>query len=112
MKYDELMSAARDSISVRRVFGEPVEKEGVTVIAAAYVGGGGGGGRGHGKGEEEGEGAGFGIGGKPAGVYTIKDGKVRWVPAVDVNRLVTVLGAVALAYVVTRARGPQSRKKR
>lgn len=112
MKMDELMTLARDSISVRRVFAEPIEKDGVTVIAAATVGGGGGGGQGKDKDGQEGEGGGFGVGAKPAGVYTIKDGKVRWVPAVDVNRLVMVVGAVAIAYLVTRARVLAPRKKR
>ena len=41
---DELLSGARDAISVKRVFGDPIEAEGVTIIPAAKVGGGGGGG--------------------------------------------------------------------
>jgi uncharacterized spore protein YtfJ len=104
MKVDELFALAKDSISVRRVFAEPVEKDGVTVIAVATVGGGGGGGGGKDKDGQEGEGGGFGIGAKPAGVYTIKDGKVRWVPAVDVNRLFTVVGAVAIVFLISRSR--------
>ena len=40
----ELIKGARDALSVRRVFGEPVERDGVTVIPAATVIGGGGGG--------------------------------------------------------------------
>jgi uncharacterized spore protein YtfJ len=105
MKIEDLKAVAQDAISVRRVFGAPVERDGVTVIPAARVGGGGGGGRGHDERGQEGEGGGFGLGGVPAGVYVIKDGKVRWQPAVDVNRLFTVFGAVAVAYLVIRARG-------
>jgi uncharacterized spore protein YtfJ len=110
MKVDELFALAKDSISVRRVFAEPVEKDGVTVIAVATVGGGGGGGGGKDKDGQEGEGGGFGIGAKPAGVYTIKDGKVRWVPAVDVNRLFTVVGAVVITFLISRSR--TARRKR
>jgi uncharacterized spore protein YtfJ len=41
---DELLQGARDAISVKRVFGDAIESEGVTIIPAAKVGGGGGGG--------------------------------------------------------------------
>lgn len=102
MKLEDLKTLAREAISVGKVFGEPVELGGVTVIPAARIGGGGGAGRGHDKRGEEGEGGGFGLGGAPAGVYVIRDGKVRWQPAVDVNRMVLVLGAVGLAYLITR----------
>jgi hypothetical protein len=40
MKVDELLQGARDAISVRRVYGEPLEAEGVTVVPAAIVVGG------------------------------------------------------------------------
>jgi uncharacterized spore protein YtfJ len=102
MKLEDLKSLARDAISVHKVFGEPVERDGVTVVPAARIGGGGGAVRGHDERGEEGEGGGFGLGGAPAGVYVIKDGKVRWLPAVDVNRLFFVAGAVAVAYLMTR----------
>lgn len=111
MKMDELMAAAKDTISARRVFAEPIEKDGVTVIAAATVGGGGGGGKGHDEKGQEGEGGGFGVGGRPAGVYTIKDGKVRWIPAVDVNRVLAVVGAVVITYLFTRAKVAKARAK-
>ena len=75
---DELLSGARDAISVKRVFGDPIEAEGVTIIPAAKVGGGGGGG---GDSEDNG-GGGFGIGAKPVGVYVIKTatsaGGLQW----------------------------------
>ena len=51
-----------EAISVRRVFGEPYEKDGVTVIPAARVSGGAGGGGGEAPdGEGSGTGTGFGI---------------------------------------------------
>ena len=57
-----------DAINVKRVFGDPIETEGVTVIPAAKVGGGGGGG---GDNENNG-GGGFGLGARPVGAYVIK----------------------------------------
>jgi uncharacterized spore protein YtfJ len=111
MKIEEVLATAREAITVRRVFGEPYEKDGVTFIAAARIGGGGGGGGGHDKNGQEGEGGGFGVGARPAGAYVIKDGNVRWMPAVDVNRIMAVLGAVALVFLVTRARIERIRAK-
>jgi uncharacterized spore protein YtfJ len=111
VKLDELMATARDAITAKRVFAEPYEKEGVTVIAAATVGGGGGGGTGHDERGQEGEGGGFGMGARPAGAYILKEGNLQWRPAVDVNRLFTVLGAVAIAYLFTRARIEKARAK-
>ena len=102
MKVAELVTSVRDAITVRRVFAEPYEKDGVTVIAAAIVVGGAGGGGGHDERGQEGEGGGFGVVARPAGAYVIKDGTVRWRPAVDVNRLVAAIGAVAIAYLFTR----------
>ena len=88
MKVAELATTVRDAITVSRVFAEPYEKDGVTVIAAATVVGGGGGGGGHDERGQEGEGGGLGVIARPAGAYVIKDGRVWWRPAVDVNRLV------------------------
>ncbi len=41
---DEILSGAREAISVTRVFGEPVEREDITLVPAAAVRGGAGGG--------------------------------------------------------------------
>jgi uncharacterized spore protein YtfJ len=111
MKVAELATSVRDAITVTRVFAEPYEKDGVTVIAAATVAGGGGGGGGHDERGQEGEGGGFGVSARPAGAYVIRDGRVRWRPAVDVNRLVATIGAVAIAYLFTRARIEKARAK-
>jgi uncharacterized spore protein YtfJ len=90
---DELLSGARDAISVRRVFGDPIERDGVTVVPVAAVGGGGGGG---GDNENNG-GGGFGLRARPVGAYVIRDGEVTWKPAIDVSRLAVVaFGALAL----------------
>lgn len=104
MKLEELVSTARDALTVRRVFAEPYSQNGVTVIAAARVSGGGGGGGGQdGKGQQ-GEGGGFGVQARPAGVYVIKGDKVSWMPAVDVNRLVPMMSFVAVTYMLMRVR--------
>jgi uncharacterized spore protein YtfJ len=109
MKVAELVTSVRDAITVTRVFAELYEKDGVTVIAAAIVVGGAGGGGGHDERGQEGEGGGFGVVARPAGAYIVKDGTVRWRPAVDVNRLVAAIGAVAIAYLFTRARIEKAR---
>ncbi len=93
----ESLSQARDAITVRRVYGDPYQEEGVTVIPAANVMGGGGGG-----GDQQGNGgAGFGVRARPAGAWVIKDGDVRWRPAVDVDRLIFVAQLVAIVALLT-----------
>jgi uncharacterized spore protein YtfJ len=109
MQVSDVLRQAQDTITVRRVFTDPYEVDGVTLIAAARVGGGGGGGGGHGDGGEEGEGAGFGMGARPAGVYVVRDGEVRWQPAVDVNRVVATIGAVVIVWLMTRGRTARAR---
>ena len=106
MRTADLVTTLRDGMTVSRVFGQPYERDGVTVIPAATVRGGAGGGSGR-KAEtsEEGEGGGMGLVARPAGAYVIKDGAVSWQPAVDVNRIVTVgvAGWVAAVWLITRA---------
>ena len=100
MKVDELLSSARDTFTVRRVYGDPYEKDGLTVIPAAVVRGGAGGGTGHDEKGQEGEGGGFGMTGRPAGAYVVKDGKVRWLPAVDPTRIFMMFGMAVIAYLL------------
>ena len=97
MKIEELTEGMRDSLSVKRVFGDPYERDGVTIIPVASVTGGGGGG-GDNSPETGGSGAGFGMLAKPAGVYVIKNGEVSWQPAIDINR--AILGGQVLGLVV------------
>ena len=103
MQVEELLSKARDNLTVSTVFASPIDKDGVTVIPAARVAGGSGGGTGTDEEGQQGEGGGFGIHAKPAGVYVIDNGKVSWQPAVDPNRIVAVVGAVAIAAIAARA---------
>lgn len=111
MNTKDVIDQARDAMSVRQVFGEPVEKNGVTVIPAAKVIGGGGGGEGT-SGEEQGSGKGFGLVARPVGAYVLRGEELSWQPAVDVNRLILggqIVAVIALlvlrAIVKSRARG-------
>jgi uncharacterized spore protein YtfJ len=54
MKAQEIMSQVSDAMHVRRVFGEPYQQNGVTIIPVAAVGGGWGGGGGQGENQETG----------------------------------------------------------
>lgn len=98
----DAVTRARDAVSVARVFGEPYERGGVTVIPAARIWGGGGGGVQNGPGSEAPDGgtsygSGFGMMGRPAGVFVIRGDTVRWQPAVDPNLILAVFFFVAIA---------------
>jgi uncharacterized spore protein YtfJ len=111
MKIEDLAGTARDAITVKKVFGEPYEHDGLTVITAAQVAGGAGGGAGHDGHGQEGEGGGFRMAAKPRGAFVVREGQVTWRPAVDVNRLVGTLAAVAITYLVTRMRVERERSR-
>jgi uncharacterized spore protein YtfJ len=96
MDVQTLFSQARDALTVKRVFGDPIERAGVTVIPVANVAGGAGGGRGTDQ-SGGGSGGGFGLRATPAGAYVIRDGDVTWQPAVNVNR--AILGGQLVAIV-------------
>jgi len=114
-KFDEVIAAGRDTLTVRRVYGEPYEKNGVTFIPAASVMGGGGGGEGEGGDDAPaGAGGGYGVVARPVGAYQIKGGEVTWVPAADTTRVIImseVVAIVALFVVrsIFRARRSRSR---
>jgi uncharacterized spore protein YtfJ len=123
--------ATRDAMTVEKVFGNPYQVDGVTIIPAARVRGGAGGGAGEGSGPEpdvmseggsetpfgpaasregSGLGAGFGIMAVPVGVYEIRDRETVWKPAVDVNRLLkgfqVLAGIVVVCLTLIRLRQP------
>jgi uncharacterized spore protein YtfJ len=106
-------AAIRRVLRARDVFGKPVQSDGVTVIPVASVfggGGAGGGERGAAPGADRsreadaapqaGGGLGFGLRARPVGAFVIRDGKVRWRPAVDVTSL--ALGATLAGLLVAR----------
>ena len=92
----------REAMTVRGVFGDAYELDGVTIIPVARVSGGAGGGGGEGTGPDDeggrGFGTGFGFGAQPVGVYEVRGGAVEWKPAVDVSRLAK--GGQVLAGIV------------
>jgi uncharacterized spore protein YtfJ len=100
------IGGVQDVLNVRRVYGEPYQADGVTIIPVAVIRGGGGGGGGEGTGDQNGAsgsgtgaGMGFGVNARPVGVYVVKDGEVTWQPAVDVMRVILggqLLGLVAI----------------
>jgi uncharacterized spore protein YtfJ len=102
---DELLSQTTNSMTVKRVYGEPYQSNGVTVIPAAAVRGGLGGGEGEGSEDTPaGRGGGMGVSVRPIGVYQIQGDKVSWVPAVDVSKIVIVTQMVAIvALLVLRS---------
>ena len=109
----ETIEQAKDTMTVRRVFGDPVEKDGVTVIPAARVQGGAGGGGGEAPGGQgSGGGSGFGVNAKPAGVFVISGEDVRWQPALDVTKIVVGAQVVAVAALLLAFRIIRSRSAR
>jgi uncharacterized spore protein YtfJ len=103
MNVDEMLQGARDALRAQTVYGEAVERDGLTVIPAATVRGGGGGG---GDCEHNG-GDGFGLQARPSGAFVVHDGTVDWRPAIDVDRLLraalaAVAGVLALRLLVSR----------
>lgn len=112
MDAEQLLERARDALSGQRVFGEPIERDGVTVIPAASVLGGGGGGVGDDGDGQQGMGGGFGLQARPTGAYVLEGGRVRWQPAVDVNRLLTTLASLTVAVLFYRWRLAAIRARR
>jgi len=110
----DLLARLTDNATVRRVYGEPYERDGVTVIPAAEVWAGAGLGRGSSPGDAgEGEGGGVALNARPVGAYVVRDGKVAWQPTLDLNRvifrgqLVGVVALLTLAWVVRALRRPR-----
>jgi uncharacterized spore protein YtfJ len=85
----ELREFFENLSGARRVYGDPYEKDGATIIPAVTVYAGGGFGTGEVRGETpSGTGGGGGAIARPVGAYVIRDGKVSWKPAIDVTRMV------------------------
>jgi uncharacterized spore protein YtfJ len=102
MNVQEVLGQARDALTVKRVFGEPYEKDGVTLIPVAKVQGGGGGGDGEGPdGTGKGSGSGFGLIARPVGAFVVRGDEITWRPAVDVNRIVMGGQIVAVVALLT-----------
>ena len=102
MDVQDVITQARDTLTVKRVFGEPYEKDGVTVIPAARVQGGAGGGSGEDpQGQGRGSGSGFGMTARPVGAFIVREGELTWQPALDVTRIVLGGQLVAIVALLT-----------
>lgn len=106
------VDAVRDTFTVRRVFGEPYERDGILVIPVAKIIGASGLGSGAGEGPAEqgsghGGGGGLGVRAVPIGVFYVDDIGAHWKPTLDLNRALLggqlVLGAVLVTALATRA---------
>ncbi len=117
MEVEELLAQAKDAITVKRVFGEPYEREGVTIIPVAEVrGGGGSGGNRQSAGDRNGANYGFGVQASPAGVYVIKGDRVSWQPALNLNRVIlrgqiVAVAALLAARTALKSHGKSKRAK-
>ena len=109
-----------DNAAAGKVFGAPIQQDGSILLPVAKVSSGGGGGAGTGPvdaGQPAGTGGGFGMSAKPLGVYVLRDGKTRWLPAVDVNKIIlggqlVAAAGLLLAAAVLRARIRPRRRSR
>ena len=106
-----MLEGAKDVITAKRVIGDPYEKNGVTVIPVVAAGGGGGAGGGNSP-EGQGTGGGLGLSVKPLGAFVIKGDDVRWLPAIDVTRVI-IGGQLLMLFGLFAIRGMiRSRTKR
>jgi uncharacterized spore protein YtfJ len=102
MDVQDITSQARDALTVKRVFGEPYEKDGLTIIPAARVQGGAGAGGGEDpEGQGTGSGSGFGMTARPVGAFIIRNGELTWRPAIDATRI--AIGGQVVAIVALLA---------
>jgi uncharacterized spore protein YtfJ len=105
MDIGTLLGKTAGQLSAGRAFGPPIEVDGTTVIPVAWVAGGGGAGLARQEPpESEAADSGGGFGGVtwPVGVYVVKDGTVRWIPAVDATRI--ALSVLAIVRTIARLR--------
>ena len=106
MRLDEVLDRASDMVTVRRAYGDPIDRGDVTVIPVAAVSGGGGGGSGQGPDGEGGTGGGFGLSSRPLGVLVLRGDRVRFQPLVHPEGLLkaAAIFLVALGFFVRRLR--------
>jgi uncharacterized spore protein YtfJ len=102
MNVEQVLHRSGEMMSAGRVFGTPIEREGVTLVPVAWVVGGGGAGVG-GPPESAGDGAGFGVLSIPIGAYAIRNGDARFVPSYPVG-LLAMIGARLVTRLLKRRR--------
>jgi hypothetical protein len=98
MDAKEILAQAHDVAAIKRVFGEPIEREGSTVVPVAAIWC-------------------FGLVVRPIGVYRIKGEEVEWQPAVDATmialggQLVGIVALLVLRSVLKRRLGRWGRRR-
>lgn len=107
---NQLFARARDLMTVDRLVGDPIERDGTLIIPVVSVRGAGGFGEGTGTNSDgsaagAGEGGGFGVSGRPVGAYVMRDGHVEWTPAVDVVRMFVTLCLTVAVLLLSRRTG-------
>jgi uncharacterized spore protein YtfJ len=107
MSVATMLDQARDAVTVRRVVGDPIERDGTTVIPVAAVQGGGGAGRSASADDTGGWGW---VRARPVGAWVVRDGDVTWRPALDVSRLVLGGQVVALGLLLAVRRRRRRRR--
>ena len=96
MDVEEMVARSQDAATVGRVYGEPHEKDGTTVIPAARVSARGGSGAARGG---EHSGGGFRADAEPVGAFVVRKGEVEWKPVFDLGATVRrgqLVGVVVL----------------
>jgi hypothetical protein len=53
----------------------------------------------------------LGLPGCPAGAYVVQGGTVKWLPAVDPNRIFLMVGMAVIAYLLMRPRMVRARAR-
>ena len=109
MDVQEMVAEMQDAATVERVYGEPYEKDGVSVIPAARVSARGGSGAARGG---EHSGGGFRVDAEPVGAYVIRDGEVEWQPVFDLGAVIRrgqLVGMAALLVLWAVIRALRSR---
>lgn len=108
----EGLKGVYDAMTVQRVYGDPIERDGVTIIPAAAIRGGLGYGGGRDGAGADGGGGGGGVIARPVGVYRIENGTVTWEPALDVTRIAIVGQVVAIVFLLVVRSVIRKRRKR
>jgi len=97
---ERLAGAVGGSVQAQSVYGQPVEREGITIIPVARVSYGFGGGGGTGKTAEHGEGGGGAGQVHPVGFISVRGGSAEFRsipdPSADARRIVAVLAGAGL----------------
>ena len=110
-KTRDRIASAGDVLNARRVYGDPYEKNGLTVIPAAIVSGVAGGTPVDQAGDDAAGERGFGVMARPSGAWIIRGDELSWKPAVDVNRIVLGGQIIAFTAILMAARSRGSRSK-